>query len=289
MEKARNDKNIVVLCSDSRGSASLAKFADAFPRQFVEVGIAEQNLVGIAAGLASCGKRAFVASPACFLTTRSFEQIKVDVAYSGFNVKLIGISGGVSYGTLGMTHHSTQDIAAMASLPNMRVFLPSDRHQTRRLFETIIHDDKPAYIRVGRNPVPDIYTENFTPFDGNDVTLISCGETSHIAFDAAKILKNDGINCRVIDMCCLKPFDTETVLKAARETRFIVTVEEHGIIGGLGSLVCQAVAAHHPTRVISLALPDSPVISGTSREVFDYYGLSVNDISNTIRKGLGAL
>ena len=133
MENARTDKDIVVLCSDSRGSASLAPFFESFPEQAVEVGIAEQNLVSISAGLASCGKKAYAASPACFLTTRSYEQAKIDVAYSNTNVKLIGISGGVSYGALGMSHHSTQDIAAMAALPNMRVYLPSDRFQTAKL------------------------------------------------------------------------------------------------------------------------------------------------------------
>ncbi|MCD8069060.1 MAG: transketolase family protein, partial [Lachnospiraceae bacterium] len=153
MEEAKADKDIVVLCSDSRGSASLSPFADAYPNQFVEVGIAEQNLVSISAGLAKCGKKPYAASPASFLSTRSYEQAKVDVAYSNTNVKLIGISGGVSYGALGMRHHSAQDIAAMSAIPNMRVYLPSDRHQTRKLTQALLQDQKPAEIRVGRNPV----------------------------------------------------------------------------------------------------------------------------------------
>ena len=156
-EHARTDRSVVVLCSDSRGSASLAPFAKEFPQQFVETGIAEQDLVGIAAGLAKCGKKVYAASPASFLSTRSYEQAKVDVAYSNTNVKLIGISGGVSYGALGMSHHSAQDIAAMAAIPNMRVYLPSDRFQTRCLFEALLRDDKPAYIRLGRNAVKDVY------------------------------------------------------------------------------------------------------------------------------------
>ena len=155
-EAAARDKSVVALCSDSRGSASLSSFADTYPEQFVEVGIAEQNLVSIAAGLASCGKKAFAASPASFISTRSYEQCKVDCAYSGTNVKLIGISGGVSYGALGMTHHSAQDIAAMSAIPGMRVYLPSDRHQTRKLFEALLQDDQTAYIRLGRNPVEDV-------------------------------------------------------------------------------------------------------------------------------------
>ena len=153
MEQAKEDKNIVVLCSDSRGSASLAPFAKAFPEQFIEMGIAEQNLVSVAAGLAKCGKKPFAASPASFVSTRSYEQAKVDCAYSNTNVTLIGISGGVSYGALGMSHHSAQDIAAMAAIPNMRVYLPSDRFQTAKLVRALLQDEKPSYIRVGRNPV----------------------------------------------------------------------------------------------------------------------------------------
>ena len=159
MERAKRDPDLVVLCSDSRGSASLAPFAQAYPKQFVEVGIAEQDLVSIAAGLAVCGKKAYAVSPASFLSTRSYEQAKVDCAYSRANVKLIGISGGVSYGALGMTHHSAQDIAAMAAIPGMRVYLPSDRRQTKRLFESLLEDSQTAYVRLGRNPVEDLYEE----------------------------------------------------------------------------------------------------------------------------------
>ena len=169
MDKAKDDKDIMVLCSDSRGSASMTPFADNFPDQFIETGIAEQNLVSISAGLAKCGKKPFACSPACFLSTRSYEQAKVDVAYSNTNVTLIGISGGISYGALGMSHHSAQDIAAMSAIPNMRVYLPSDRHQTKHLIEALLKDEKPSYIRVGRNPVEDIYTEGITKITDRDI------------------------------------------------------------------------------------------------------------------------
>ena len=169
MDKAKEDKDIMVLCSDSRGSASMTPFADNFPDQFIETGIAEQNLVSISAGLAKCGKKPFACSPACFLSTRSYEQAKVDVAYSNTNVTLIGISGGISYGALGMSHHSAQDIAAMSAIPNMRVYLPSDRHQTKHLIEALLKDEKPSYIRVGRNPVEDIYTEGITKITDRDI------------------------------------------------------------------------------------------------------------------------
>lgn len=288
LEKAKEDKDIMVLCSDSRGSASLAPFAEAFPDQFVETGIAEQNLVSISAGLAKCGKKPFAASPACFLSTRSYEQAKIDVAYSNTNVTLIGISGGISYGALGMSHHSAQDIAAMSAIPNMRVYLPSDRHQTKCLIEALLQDEKPAYVRVGRNPVEDVYSEENCPFqmdkaniltEGKDIAIVACGEMVRPALDAAKILEEKGVHATVVDMYCVKPLDTETLLKAVEGVSAVITVEEHAPFGGLGSMVSQVVGAKCPKEVISMALPDAPVITGTSREVFDYYGLNAEGIA----------
>lgn len=295
MEEAKKDKDIVVLCSDSRGSASLTPFANEFPEQFVEVGIAEQNLVSISAGLAKCGKKPFAASPACFLSTRSYEQAKVDCAYSNTNVTLIGISGGISYGALGMSHHSAQDIAAMSAIPNMRVYLPSDRFQTACLIKSLLKDEKPAYIRVGRNPVEDIYTEDDCPFEmdkatvlteGTDVAIIACGEMVKPAYDAAALLKEDGISTTVVDMYCVKPLDKEAVVKAAKNAKVVLTVEEHAPFGGLGSMVCQVVCSECPKKVINLALPDAPVITGTSKEVFDYYGLNAEGIARTAKENL---
>ena len=222
IDRAREDKSITVLCSDSRGSASLVPFAEQYPDQFVEMGIAEQNLISVAAGMASCGKKPFAVSPACFLSARSYEQCKVDVAYSNTNVKLIGISGGVSYGALGMSHHSAQDIAAMAAIPNMRVYLPSDRFQTAKLVNHLLDDGKPAYIRVGRNPVEDIYSEEDCPFEmdravwlreGGDIALIACGEMTAAAFEAAKILRGEGIEAAVLDMYCVKPWTAARLSK----------------------------------------------------------------------------
>ena len=288
MEKAKEDKDIVVLCSDSRGSASLAPFAEAFPEQFIETGIAEQNLVSISAGLAKCGKKPFAASPACFLSTRSYEQAKIDVAYSNTNVTLIGISGGVSYGALGMSHHSAQDIAAMSAIPNMRVYLPSDRHQTKCLIESLLQDDKPAYVRVGRNPVEDIYTEENCPFEmdkatvlteGDDVAIIACGEMVKPSYEAARLLKEKGIHACVLDMYCVKPLDVEGILKAVKDVKAVITVEEHSPFGGIGSMVSQVVGENCPKKVVNLALPHAPVITGTSKEVFDYYGLNAEGIA----------
>lgn len=287
VEKANTDNDIVVLCSDSRGSASLTDFVTAHPDQFIETGIAEQNIVSIAAGLAKCGKKPYVASPACFLSTRSMEQAKVDVAYSNTNVKLIGISGGISYGALGMTHHSSTDIATMGSIPNMRVYIPSDRLQTKELFKCLLEDEKPAYIRVGRNPVEDLYKEENIEFEldratlvheGNDLTIVACGELVSAANNAAIELEKQGVYARVLDMYCVKPIDRLAIEKAAKETKGIITIEEHTYIGGLGAMVSQIVANTAPKKVINLALPDSPVVTGVSKEVFDYYGLNKEGI-----------
>ena len=208
---------------------------------------------------------------------------------------LIGISGGVSYGALGMSHHSAQDIAAMSAIPNMRVYLPSDRFQTACLIEALLQDEKPAYIRVGRNPVEDIYTEESCPFvldranvlmEGKDAAIIACGEMVRPALDAAEKLKEQGIGARVIDMYCVKPLDREAILQAAREVKAVITAEEHAPFGGLGSMVSQVVAADCPKKVVNLALPDAPVITGTSSEVFAYYGLDAAGIVKAVEEAL---
>ena len=295
MEKVKEDKSIIALCSDSRGSASMTPFFDAFPENTVEVGIAEQNLVSISAGLAKCGKKAFCFSPASFLSTRSYEQAKVDVAYSNTNVTLVGISGGISYGALGMSHHSAQDIAAMSSIPNMRVYLPSDRFQTAHLIEALLEDEKPSYIRVGRNPVEDIYSEENCPFEmdkatvlreGTDVLFVACGEMVKPCFDAAALLEKEGISATVLDMYCVKPLDTEAILKYAQQAKAVVTAEEHSPFGGLGSMVAQVVGANCPKKVINVALPDAPVIPGTSKEVYAYYGMNAEGIAAKAKEAL---
>lgn len=294
LDAAKTDKEIVVLCSDSRGSASLTPFAKEFPEQFVEVGIAEQNLVSVSAGLAACGKKVFAASPASFLSTRSYEQAKVDVAYSRTNVTLVGISGGISYGALGMSHHSCQDIAAFCALPDMRVYLPSDRYQTAALIKALLKDDKPAYVRVSRSATEDVYDENIhfqldranILSEGNDVTLIACGEMVPYAVEAAKMLTEEDIQTGVIDMYCLKPIDKIAVLKAAKTSKLLVTIEEHSVFGGLGSLVAQITAEEYPVKVKQLALPDEHLIAGTNKEVFAYYGMDAKGITTAVKKAI---
>lgn len=188
--------------------------------------------------------------------------------------KAAGISGGISYGALGMSHHSAQDIAAMSAIPNMRVYLPSDRFQTAKLIEALLKDEKPAYIRVGRNPVEDIYTEDNCPFemdkatvltDGTDAAIIACGEMVRLAYEAAKLLEKDGIHATVLGMYCVKPLDKEAIVKAASNAKVVVTAEEHAPFGGLGSMVSQVVGAECPRKVLNIALPDAPVVSGDSQ------------------------
>lgn len=291
MEAAKTDKDIVALCSDSRGSGSFTPFAATYPEQFVETGIAEQDLVSIAAGLAKIGKKSYAVSPASFLSTRSYEQCKVDVAYSNTNVKLIGISGGISYGALGMSHHSAQDIAAMSAIPNMRVYIPSDAALTEKLTEELLKDEKPAYIRVGRNAVENVYEENNLDFqldhavsvkDGEDVLIVACGEMVKAAKDAAYKLEEEGIYVAVLDMYCLKPFDEKTLVEKAKKVKIVVTVEEHAPMGGLGSMTAQTISRECPKKVYTMALPDAPVVSGTSKEVFDHYALNEEGIISKI-------
>lgn len=297
MERAKTDKDIVVLCSDSRGSASLAPFAKTYPEQFVEIGIAEQDLVTVASGLALAGKKAFAASPASFLSTRSYEQAKVDVAYNGANVKLIGISGGVSYGALGMTHHSLQDFAAMCALEGMRVYVPSDHVLTQKLMEALCEDDKPAYIRVSRQASPEVYgggldfTLNKAQVisHGTDAVIVACGDMVANAVGAAELLKSKGYSVGVVDMYCLKPFDQETLLREATGAKLVVSAEEHYPHGGLGSLTAQALGQHCPKPFLQLSLPDEHLISGENAEIFQYYGLDATGIAGSVEKKLKEL
>lgn len=292
LELAKIDNKIIVLASDSRGSVTLGDFADILPEQFVECGIAEQNEVGIAAGMATFGFKPYVCAPACFLSTRSLEQVKVDVAYSHTNVKIIGISGGISYGALGMSHHSLQDIAVMRAIPGIAILLPADEYQMREMTKALVNFDGPAYIRMGRGAVENVYTDDFVPFTigkanvltaGNDAAIIAAGETVAQAYKAAAQLKTDGIAARVIDMHTIKPLDTETIIKAASECDVVVTVEEHSLDGGLGEAVAHVMmenGIYKPMKIIGF--PDEPLVSGESKELFPYYGLDSIGISKAV-------
>ena len=290
---AKEDRDIIVACSDSRGSGPMTAFFEQFPAQSVEVGIAEQDLVSISAGLAACGKKVFAVSPACFLSTRSYEQAKVDVAYAETNVTLVGISGGISYGALGMTHHSLQDIAAMAALPGMRVYLPSDRFQTKTVVEELLQDEKPAYIRVSRSASEDLYSED-TVFsggakvlkEGKDVLFVACGELVAPCLHAAELLEKEGISAGVVDAYRVKPLNEELILKAAEGVRLVAAAEEHSPYGGLFSMTAQLFSSKCPKKVVGLTLPDGHIVTGTQSEAFQYYGLTAEGIARRVKKEL---
>lgn len=286
LELARKDKDIVAVTTDARGSVTLGDFANELPAQFVECGIAEQDAVGISAGLAHSGKKVFCCGPACFYVARSLEQIKVDMAYSRNPVKILGVSGGVAYGALGATHHSLHDIAVLRTFPGMNVVLPCDARATDKLVRFLVDFPEPCYIRVGRAAVPDVYEDDKFSFEigkanvlqeGSDLTIIGTGETVYHALQAGRTLAGQGISTRVLDLSWIKPFDREAVLKAARETGRIITVEEHSRFGGLGALVTEAIA-EHPVPVRILGIPDEDVIHATSPEIFHYYGIDAEGI-----------
>ena len=286
LELAKQDKDIVAVTTDARGSVTLGDFAAQLPAQFVECGIAEQDAVGIAAGLAHSGKKVFACGPACFYVARSLEQVKVDLAYSENPVKILGVSGGVAYGALGATHHSLHDIAALRTFPGMNIVLPCDARQTRKIVKMLVDYPHPVYVRVGRAAVPDVYENDDFDFqlgkanqllDGTDLTIIGCGETVYHAYQAGQKLKEQGISARVLDMSSLKPFDSEAILKAARETGRIITVEEHSRFGGLGGIVTETIA-ENPVPVHIIGIPDENVVHGTNKEIFAHYGLDADGI-----------
>ncbi len=287
---AREDRNVLVVTSDSRGSGKLNGFAEALPEQLIEVGIAEQTLVGVAAGLASTGKKVFAVSPASFLTARALEQIKNDVAYSDHPVKLVGISAGVSYGTLGSTHHSLHDFAALRAIHNIDIVAPADNFETRETIRAAMTYPRPLYIRFGKWELPHLHEADatfeigraITVSDGADVTFVGIGETVRVARDAALLLADEGISARVISMHTLKPFDSEAVLRAARETRALITVEEHSIHGGLGDACASAILQRGisvPFRIVGI--PDEDTVTGSQREVFEHYGITAENLADT--------
>jgi transketolase len=282
---AKADRDVMVVTSDSRGSGKLGPFGAALPDQLIELGIAEQNLVGVAAGLASCGKKVFAVSPACFLTARALEQIKNDVAYSNQPVNVIGISAGVSYGALGSTHHSLHDLAALRAINNIDVVVPADNDETRSAVHQGAAARRPTYIRFGKAPLYDLPGSPFQPGKarevrtGSDLSFISTGEAVIHALLAAEALGDRGVSCRVISMHTIKPLDREAVLSAARDCSTIVTVEEHSIFGGLGeacaSILLQA-GARAKFRIVGI--PDEHTVTGSQSDIFRHYGISMEGL-----------
>ena len=293
LELAQNDKDILVVTSDSRGSGKLVPFGEKLPEQIVEVGIAEQNLVGVSAGLASVGKKVFAVSPASFLTARSLEQVKNDVAYSNQPVTLVGISAGVSYGALGTTHHSLHDVAVFRAIHNINIVIPADNFETREAIIAASKSQKPIYIKFGKKSMPHLPRLEQTfeigkasvICEGSDVSFIACGETVAPAYEAAQKIQELGISAEVISMHSIKPFDTETVLNSAKKCKCVITVEDHSVSVGLGeacaSLLYQE-KIFKPFKIV--AFPDEETVHGSQGEIFNHYGISEEGLYETALK-----
>jgi len=292
LEEAKKDKDIVVVCTDSRGSASLGSYPTELPEQFVEMGIAEQNSVTVSSGMAYMGKKVYAIGPASFYSMRSAEQVKVDMAYSHNNVKVIGISGGLSYGALGATHHSLQDFALMRSIPGLIVEAPADANQMIGLVDAFLQTEEPAYVRIGRGAVPTIYPEGTKVEigkairwgEGKDVGIIACGQMVWRAVEASKLLEAEGIKATVLDMHTIKPLDEEAIVKLAEECGCILTVEEHSVYGGLGGAVAEVTSANRPVPVQIAAIPDEDAPNGEDSEVFEFYGLDPKGIAEKAKQ-----
>ncbi|MEV6717530.1 transketolase C-terminal domain-containing protein [Lentzea sp. NPDC051208] len=283
------DPAIRVLTADSRISGKLEPFAREFPDRVVELGIAEQNLVGVAAGLASCGMKPFVISPACFLTSRALEQIKVDVGYSGNAVRLVGISAGISYGALGASHHSIADYAALRAIPGIPVVAPADNCEAEAAIRLAAATDGPMYVRFGKRALACVHGPASEPVaveratrlrTGGDVGIIATGETVGIALGAAEVLARDGVETTVVSMPMVRPLDTATLFDVARRVRGLIVAEEHSVHGGLGEACAAALLTEGvAVRFRALGIPDEPIVNGPQLDVLAHYGIGPDELA----------
>jgi transketolase len=286
---ARSDQRIVTVVNDSIGSSKVANFGKEFPGRLVNVGIAEQNMVGIAAGLANGGKIPFVCAASCFLTGRALEQIKVDVAYSNVNVKLCGVSSGLAYGELGPTHHSIEDLAWTRAIANLTVIVPADPIETEQAIYAAVNFEGPMFLRISRMSVPIVHANDYhfevgraaCLREGNDITLIANGTVVIRALEAATLLAERGVQARVLNMATVRPIDREAIVQAAMETKTIITLEEHTIFGGLGSAVAEVVVTTHPVPMRMLGIPGVFAPTGSAPWLLDHFGMTPNAICNT--------
>ncbi len=288
LELAERDERVVALCNDSLGSSMLGGFKERFPDRVFNVGIAEQNMIGIAAGLANGGKKPFACGASCFLTGRALEQIKADLAYSGADVTLCGMSSGVAYGPLGPTHHAIEDVAWVRAIAGMTVVVPADISETAQAVRAAAFHPGPVYLRLTRSPVPIVHDADYRLEigrasrlrDGDDITLIANGLMVERALDAAQALAGNGIEARVLNVSTVRPLDDEAVLAAARETGAIVTVEEHSVHGGLGSAVAEVVVANHPVPMKLLGFPGVFAPTGSATWILEHFGLDPAGIAS---------
>ena len=283
--------NIVVLDADLSKSTKTADFAKAFPERFINAGIAEQNMVGMAAGLAAAGKVVFASSFAIFATGRAFEQVRNSLAYANLNVKICATHSGITVGEDGGSHQSVEDIAVMRSIPNLSVIVPADGVSTRLALFRLYEQPGPVYLRLGRPALPLLYKDD-TDFQigrgielrqGRDATVIACGGMVSLALEACRILAEEGILVSLVDMHTIKPLDQDLIIRKAKETGAILTVEEHSIIGGLGGAVCEAVSENYPIPVKRMGIEDVFGQSGKPDELMQHYGLTVDKIVQNIR------
>ncbi len=287
----KENKNIIVLDADLSKSTKTCDVKASSPESFYNMGIAEANMVGVAAGLASTGKIVFASSFAMFLAGRAFEQIRNSVAYTNLNVKLCATHSGISVGEDGASHQAIEDLALMRSIPNMKVFSPCDAKETEEIIKYVANCDGPCYVRLGRLAVDSVNSSNYkfefgkgvTLKEGNDCTIITTGSMVQVSLEAQQKLKAEGINVRVINLHTIKPIDTEIILKAAKETGKIVTVEEHNVVGGLGSAVSEVICENHPSLVKKIGINDIFGQSGKPEELFKEYGLTSDKIVKTIK------
>ncbi|HEY6837477.1 MAG TPA: transketolase family protein [Geobacteraceae bacterium] len=290
-ELGAENLDIVVLDADLSGSTKTSLFAKKFPERFFNMGIAEANLVGTAAGLAAAGKIPFASTFAIFAVGRAWEQVRQSVAYPKANVKIVGTHGGITVGEDGGSHQSVEDIAIMRAIPNMTVIVPADGVETDGAIRAAAAHKGPVYVRLGRNKVPTVFDATYR-FEigkgqvvraGSDVTFVTTGLMTAQALEAAEILARDGINARVVHIGTIKPLDEEIILAAARETGAIVTAEEHSIVGGLGGAVSELLAEKQPTPVKRVGINDRFGTSGKAEELIKYFGLTPDDLAAAAR------
>ena len=285
-ELAAQDQRVCAVINDSLSSAKLKSFKTKYPDRFINVGIAEQNMVGVGCGLANSGMIPYLCAASCFLTARAMEQIKVDLAYSKTNVRLCAMSPGMAYGQLGPTHHSIEDLAWMRVLPNLTVIVPADPVETAAVMRYSLVHEGPMFLRIARLPVPRVHGDDYEfrlgkavrLREGSDVTLIANGLMVCRALDAAKALEVRGISARVLNMSTLKPLDHEAILDAARTTRGIVTAEEALAAGGLGGAIAEVLAQQHPTPMRILGVPDVFAPTGKAEFLLEHFGLTAAGI-----------
>lgn len=286
--------DVVVLDADLSKSTKTNDFLKAYPSRFFNMGIAEQNLIGAACGFAAAGKIPFASTFAMFATGRAFEVIRNSVCYPKLNVKICATHAGITVGEDGGSHQSVEDISLMRSIPNMTVLVPADGTEAEKMIFAAAEFNGPMYVRLGRSGVPTIFEEDYNfeigkgvvLKEGNDATIIACGIMVNEALIAADILKEENINVRVINMSTIKPIDTELIIKAAKETKVIITAEEHSIIGGLGSAVSEVVSENYPVKVKKVGVNDHFGESGTPNELLEKYGLTAKHIVEKVKEAL---